>query len=506
MAKTTSNLPFDSTTLANYLAWAQGIGNGLSAMGWTKTADSGQVNWANVVSVVKGQPTPISQYNFGAWAGGTSYPAMTATNSSVVTNSGLTYACILATQLVLTQALQNSNATLTISAVASVSAGTTTTYTVSSGVVSTMVGQQFVVTGMGHSANNGTFICTATSGTTSITLSNPAGVVATEAGSMSSSTSALSFIGTISSGGGNAFVGHSFTTSIAGSGNSGTFTLTSSSTTAFAVTATGTTNIAAGTATENTAPVSDTVHWLPYNYEVWQSNDSLSSTNPLFIRIVYANSTNASSYPYILFQIGGGQTSGTGYITGSNVMNSGVELPLQEGGAGPSAQGNVLFECNFSQYQGSFAMFLWRTNVSLSAFVAIDRAKDNFGNDLDAYEQVLIAGQGSPFGGDASEAQVIFKPGAGTPMPMFVEEWPCPVFSGTSTATNGYVAVFPIFPVLGYVANPCLSALVMCQADVASSAFINAILYGAQHTYLFGYNEQFLLASTTGSAIGIRWD
>jgi hypothetical protein len=323
---------------------------------------------------------------------------------------------------------------------------------------------------------------------------------------MSSSTSALSFIGTISSGGGNAFVGHSFTTSIAGSGNSGTFTLTSSSTTAFAVTATGTTNIAAGTATENTAPVSDTVHWLPYNYEVWQSNDSLSSTNPLFIRIVYANSTNASSYPYILFQIGGGQTSGTGYITGSNVMNSGVELPLQEGGAGPSAQGNVLFECNFSQYQGSFAMFLWRTNVSLSAFVAIDRAKDNFGNDLDAYEQVLIAGQGSPFGGDASEAQVIFKPGAGTPMPMFVEEWPCPVFSGTSTATNGYVAVFPIFPVLGYVANPCLSALVMCQADVASSAFINAILYGAQHTYLFGYNEQFLLASTTGSAIGIRWD
>lgn len=66
MAKIQSFLPYDSSTVTNYKAWAQGIGNALSSFGWTKTADEGQVNWSNVTSPPANfEPTPISSTILG---------------------------------------------------------------------------------------------------------------------------------------------------------------------------------------------------------------------------------------------------------------------------------------------------------------------------------------------------------------------------------------------------------------------------------------------------------
>jgi hypothetical protein len=518
MSKIQSFLPYDCSSLANYKAWAQGIGSALSSFGWTKTADSGQVIWSDLTLVASATlPTPISSYIFGAWSGGTAYVSGSATSSNVVTNSNLTYICIANTTLVLTAALQNSSATLGNLTTVAASSGGVAVYTVASGVTSSMVNQQFVVAGAGISANNaGTFICTATSGTTSITLSNPNATVQSGlsvASAVVSSSSVLSFVGTITGGGGNAYTSHSLVVSISGSGNSGTYTPTSSSTTAFALTATGTTITAAGTAIENTAPASDTIHWLPYNYEVWQSNDTLSSTNPIYLRLVYLS--NGSNEPAIYAQVGGGQTSGTGYLVGNNIFNSGTEYKIN---SPTTPQGAALFECDFSQYEGSFGMFLWRSAYSASTtiptFFAIDRAKDNFGNDLDANEEILVAAPGAIYA-----SQVIFKPAAGNTMPLLTAisgdvglcgAWSTIGFSGSgvssSTVWNGNVAVSPIFPITGYVANPCLQAIAMLQNDVANGAFLNAVIYGTEHTYLMGYiNISYALAGPA-AAVGLRWD
>src|SRR6266404_1119401 len=175
MAKYQVYLPYDSSTVANYIAWAQGISNALSALGWVKTSDTGQVVWGNVVSAPTA-PTQIQNTTFamvGAWTGGTAY---TFTKQGV-TSGGLTYQCIVSTQSSgSTQALQNGAATLTVTAVAA-TANSQAIYTVSSGVVAGMIGQQFVVSIGGSNLlgnNAGTFVCVATSGTTSITLSNNA--------------------------------------------------------------------------------------------------------------------------------------------------------------------------------------------------------------------------------------------------------------------------------------------------------------------------------------------
>ena len=72
--------------------------------------------------------------------------------------------------------------TFTLTAAANASGGTTVyTGTITNGATNTWQGQYFTVAGFTNVANNGTFICTASSGTT-ITLANTGGVSETHAG------------------------------------------------------------------------------------------------------------------------------------------------------------------------------------------------------------------------------------------------------------------------------------------------------------------------------------
>lgn len=82
--------------------------------------------------------------------------------------------------------------------------------------------------------------------------------------------------------------------------------------------------------------------------------------------------------------------------------------------------------------------------------------------------------------------------------------WSIPGFQGSSTLWNGNVAVFPVFPIVGYVANPCLQGVAMLQADVVNGSLVNTVLYGAEHTYLMGYARTGL--GLHNAAVGLRWD
>lgn len=59
-----SHLPYDNTSLPNFIAWAQGISIQLSALGLVQSADTGQVNWGTIASV----PTSGS-YVYEIWEG-----------------------------------------------------------------------------------------------------------------------------------------------------------------------------------------------------------------------------------------------------------------------------------------------------------------------------------------------------------------------------------------------------------------------------------------------------
>lgn len=79
---------------------------------------------------------------------------------------------------------------LTLTAAANASSGTTVyTGTITGGGTNGLAGEVFVVAGFATSANNGTFICTAST-TTTLTLDNGAGVAETHAGTATSEGSA----------------------------------------------------------------------------------------------------------------------------------------------------------------------------------------------------------------------------------------------------------------------------------------------------------------------------
>ena len=537
MAKVQSFLLFDCTTVANYKSWAQGIGSALSTLGWSKTADAGQVNWANVTSVSNGTngatvPIPISSYALSAWAAGTAYAAGSATSSNVVTNAGLTYICQSPTQYTaLTNVVLGANSS-TLATAITVS-GTSVTYTasVSGATTNSLVGQIFTASG-GSIANNNVTYAICTSNTTTSVVLQFSGAAAQSTGTLptlttsnanfsvgygAGSTQAANWIA-------NALAGMSVVTAgFTGNTNAnGTFTVLASSYDSsinayvgMAYSSAPTTGSGySATLTMNTAPASDLYvtstglgHWFPYNYEVWQSNDSLSGTSPLFIRLLYQSGD--FSDPTIYIQVGTA-SSGNGYLTG-NCLNSGLEIPWIY--VHNPAQGSVkTFECDFSQYEGSFAMALWRGEEPTSAPILIlDRSKDVYGNDTNTYTQVLVATDESA-GAGVAYSQVLYRPGggAGVAPPIWSSgaAWPTISTSNfTSLSLAGLTPALPIFPNLGLVANPCLQAMVMLQGDCANGQLINAVLYGAEHTYLMWYVYPALSGSVSNvNAVGLRWD
>lgn len=156
----------------------------------------------------------------------------------------------------LTAATYDTNNPYTLSAAANASAGHTDyTGTFSDGGSNALVGQVFTVAGFTTVANNGTWICTAST-TTVLTLANTAGVAQTHAGTATSQSTI--YTGTITGGGSNAFAGQTFVVAgfVAHTSNNGSFLCTASSATQLILTnAAGLSETHAATATDPaTAP------------------------------------------------------------------------------------------------------------------------------------------------------------------------------------------------------------------------------------------------------------
>jgi hypothetical protein len=158
--------------------------------------------------------------------------------------------------LTLTGATYDTNNPYTLTAAGTASAGHTAyTGTFSDGAANALVGQVFTIAGfVAHTANNGTFLCTASTATV-LTLANAAGVAETQ-GATATSQSTI-YAGTITGGGSNAFAGATFTITgfVTHTSNNGSFVCTSSSASQLILTNVGVTESHAATATDQaTAP------------------------------------------------------------------------------------------------------------------------------------------------------------------------------------------------------------------------------------------------------------
>lgn len=206
---------------------------------------------------------------------------------------------------------------------AGVSAGTTVyTGTITGGAGSAYAGTKFVVSGFQTAANNGTFVCTASSAST-LTLSNTVGVaenlfpivysltsVANAVpGSSNSPTepfiSTTTYTGTITGGGSNAYVGQRFAvTGFTGSNNGTFYCVGSTETTLVLNNPSGFADTAAATATQSVAKalwfgLSTPSVAVPYSYGTTLSNGVTVVIDPVIPEVEVVGTLAGSSDPRV---------------------------------------------------------------------------------------------------------------------------------------------------------------------------------------------------------------
>ena len=156
-------------------------------------------------------------------------------------------------------------------------------------------------------------------------------------------------------------------------------------------------------------------------------------------------------------------------------------------------------------------MILWRNGPStLAPFCLIlDRSKDIYGNDTDTFVEVLVVEDqlASVSSIGTTPSQVLFKQNNGAALGPLISKWTTIQQPSLGSLMNGNVVAFPIFPLVGYIGNPCMQAIAMLQPDCSSGSIVNTYLYGAIHSYLMCWVQPNICSSTTStSAVGLRWD
>jgi hypothetical protein len=259
--------------------------------------------------------------------------------------------------------------------------------------------------------------------------------------------------------------------------------------------------------------------WRRFSQDMFVSNDTLSSTNKLYFRVLYgANNTAVSGLatPSPSFSFGNGSDgSGNININYSWPIGAGVFSPT---GGNAANTGTAQWETNFSGTSGRLSVILWRgftgttaQNNAPTTILIIDRSKDNSGNDTDAYWNIAYSGfQSSTVGW--SYQQSILKPGTGG---AGIADFSQTTAIGAihtlqvlnSQSYNNQIPVMPIFPVIGYVGNPLLGGIAMKSGDTSEGALVQVSLYGTTHPFLMtargGANH---FGANGNCAAGIRWE
>lgn len=238
-----------------------------------------------------------------------------------------------------------------------------------------------------------------------------------------------------------------------------------------------------------TAPASDTTNWQPLLFEIWKSNGSNTSSLPLYFKIIYTLSTTAGSA--VSYRIG----LGTGVDVNGNLTNP---LPLSQTNpvwdfidSASTSTSSTLAECDFSGDADNFRFIMFRGGgvANLVNCFVVDRSKTSAGLDTNAFAYVGMCMVNS--NSTVTYAFVLANSNL-TNVPLSVSRtgWAGVVFGGnctTSMSAFGGFPTFPVFPLPGYLANPCLGVIGVHKIDgILDGTQIPVWMYGQSHNYLIG--------------------
>jgi len=235
-------------------------------------------------------------------------------------------------------------------------------------------------------------------------------------------------------------------------------------------------------------------------YEIWRFDDSLQTACPVYFKIQYGSGSASANYPGLILQVGQGSTN-TGTLTGTLATASTF-------GSGTSSA--TKYSCFVSSDKGriNVAMFTG-SGVTIPFAFYIERSKDDTGANTSLGVNIVV------FGTSGSSTGVVtqqYLPAIGaaypvTPMISFM----CAMPASGAGSYGGYVGLYPIYPNLGYAANPDMGALVYFTGDIASpGAAIIVSLYGTNHTFItLGVTSpsgSALNGNTTSHSLAVRYE
>lgn len=208
-------------------------------------------------------------------------------------------------------------------------------------------------------------------------------------------------------------------------------------------------------------------------YEIWESQDSVSSTLPIFIRLDYGQSATANSD---LFKL----TAGTG-SNGSGTLTGNVTAAIQHSSnsAGTTGVGNnSVFSGDTSRVL--CALFINASNAGNPLLFAIERSHDSSGADTDSYFMVI-----TNFGTSGSRVlaqQIVQKPALGGTLTAETAH-----ITALTTLSSGVVgtniALGPLFPVIGKLDNPSMAIAFAKGGDVVEGATVTVPYFGSNHIF-----------------------
>jgi hypothetical protein len=271
------------------------------------------------------------------------------------------------------------------------------------------------------------------------------------------------------------------------------------------------------TSSLSTAPGSDTTNWQPFIYEIWKSNGSNSSALPIYIRLVYTRGTNAVPIPIWHLTIGtgvdsNGNLTNTVVLTGNAPTNT-IVVGVATGTAGVATGADM----DFSGDADNFRMLSLRgaTVAGLNSMFLVERAKTAAGQDSDAF--VYIGSCMTNINNTTtSRSAVILKAAlGGTIIGQSASGWCGAISNGFNVATSlltfGSTPPFPVFPMVGFCANPLLGCVGFNRGDVTDGNITAVWLYGQSHNYLICSSSSVAgmalnNLATTGVIPAILWE
>ena len=235
------------------------------------------------------------------------------------------------------------------------------------------------------------------------------------------------------------------------------------------------------------APHSNATDWLPIQFEIWKSNGSNTASLPIYVRITYTTAGAANnSFRYHL-------SIGTGLDANGNILNA---FPFTTTAPtttimvdNSTTTSSTLNEMDFSGDADNFRFITWR-GQSTALFcntVVVDRSKNSSGADTDAYVyfgSILVQA-----GGTQTRSGILANPTISNgPISLSSQNgWAGSIYMSaisTPTLVFGSVPPLPIYPIIGFQANPLLGAVGFHALDVVDGNVIPVWAYGATHYYL----------------------